>query len=67
MVDSGKISDDIVPKLMEPFFTTKKVGEGKGLGLSVSRSVAEYHRGALYLDRLSARTRFVLELPKAKG
>lgn len=67
VVDSGKIGDDIVPKLMEPFFTTKRIGEGKGLGLSVSRSVAEYHGGALYFDRLSARTRFVLELPKAKG
>lgn len=59
-------------RIMQPFFTTKGVGQGTGLGLSVSKSIAEKHSGRLYLDdRLNGLrdemvTRFVLELPIEK-
>ena len=46
--DSGPgISDADQAKLFDPFFTTKAVGEGTGLGLSVSRNIIELHGGAL--------------------
>jgi signal transduction histidine kinase len=34
-----------IPKLYEPFFTTKKVGQGTGLGLAVTYGVVKMHRG----------------------
>ena len=34
-----------VPKLYEPFFTTKKVGQGTGLGLAVTYGIVKMHRG----------------------
>ncbi len=65
ITDSG----DGIPKqhyeqIFRPFFTTKEVGQGPGLGLSVSRSIMENHGGTLILDEKSANTKFVLTLPK---
>lgn len=66
VTNSGeKIPDKIADKLFTPFFTTKEVGKGTGLGLSISKSLAEKHKGELRLDRNSPLTRFVLTLPKA--
>jgi two-component system sensor histidine kinase DctS len=65
VTNSGpKIPAHIREKLMQPFFTTKEVGMGTGLGLSLSKTIAEAHGGRLYLDLGAENTRFVLELPK---
>ena len=62
--DSGPgISAEIESKIMQPFFTTKKIGKGTGLGLSVSLGLAKSHGGDLYLNRNYDRTCFVLKLP----
>lgn len=37
-------------KLFDPFFTTKSVGEGSGLGLSISIGIMQYHNGSLKLE-----------------
>jgi PAS domain S-box-containing protein len=37
-------------KLFKPFFTTKPVGEGSGLGLAVSRSIVIMHRGSIAIS-----------------
>jgi signal transduction histidine kinase len=48
ITDNGPgISEDDLAKLFDPFFTTKPVGEGTGLGLSVSRNIMELHSGRL--------------------
>jgi two-component system NtrC family sensor kinase len=66
VMDSGKgIPGEVAERIMEPFFTTKDVGEGTGLGLSIAKGIAESHHGKLYLDRTSPHTKFVLEIPKA--
>jgi PAS domain S-box-containing protein len=54
-------------RIFEPFFTTKPVGEGTGLGLSVSYFIiTENHRGKMDVFTADGEgTRFVIRLPKA--
>ena len=52
-------------RVFEPFFTTKPVGEGTGLGLSVSLGIAEAHGGSLVLVPSDRGARFRLTLPAA--
>jgi C4-dicarboxylate-specific signal transduction histidine kinase len=64
VTDSGRgITLEHRAHIMEPFFTTKPVGKGIGLGLSISRSIALEHAGTLELDQESAHTCFRLKLP----
>lgn len=60
----SKIPKDIIPKIFNPFFTTKDVGKGTGLGLSISKSILERHEGNIELQTESENTCFVLKLPK---
>lgn len=65
VMDSGPgIPEQNLPKLFEPFFSTKRVQYGTGLGLSISRGIISRHQGRLEYDRQSERTRFVITLPK---
>jgi C4-dicarboxylate-specific signal transduction histidine kinase len=62
--DSGPgIAPEHRAHIMDPFFTTKPVGKGMGLGLSISRSIAIEHGGTLELDEESPHTCFRLKLP----
>lgn len=65
--DNGPgIPKNIRSRILEPFFTTKEVGKGLGLGLSISHSIIqEGHGGKLWLDETSERTRFVISLPSS--
>ncbi len=48
VADNGEgIRDEVADKIFEPFFTTKVVGEGTGLGLWISYSIARDHGGSL--------------------
>jgi two-component system, sporulation sensor kinase E len=64
ITDTGAgVSEDIADKLYNPFFTTKP--EGTGMGLSISRKIAESHGGRLYhRSAPGAGTSFFIELPR---
>lgn len=58
-----KISTSVASKIFQPFFTTKDVGKGTGLSLSISKGIARDHSGDLNLDEEQEFTTFVLTLP----
>lgn len=67
VIDSGSgIPEHLRPKLMQPFFSTKDVNKGVGLGLSLSQAIAKDHHGELRLDANHPNTCFVLDLPKVQ-
>jgi signal transduction histidine kinase len=64
--DGPGIPAELRDRVFEPFFTTKPVGQGTGLGLSLSHGIIERHGGRIWVDSdLDVGTRFVVELPVA--
>lgn len=58
------IPDDIQSKLYDPFFTTKGVGEGTGLGLDIVKKIIEKHNGTIELEsEVGIGTTFTVKLP----
>ena len=66
--DSGPgVPPEDEPKLFQPFFTTKPVGEGTGLGLSVSYGIIQSHGGRIgYRRAPGAGAIFYFDLPVAR-
>jgi signal transduction histidine kinase len=67
IADNGAgIPLDIQPHIFEPFYTTKDVGKGTGLGLYLSyRIVVGIHRGDITVSSKPGDTRFQVRLPLA--
>lgn len=64
--DGPLIPKDLREKIFEPFFraTETEVKRGTGIGLSISKSLAELHHGKLFVDEYSSKHNiFILELP----
>jgi signal transduction histidine kinase/ligand-binding sensor domain-containing protein len=64
--DSGKgMSDEVKEKIFDPFFTTKDVGEGVGLGMSISHGIIEKHGGQIkVISEVGSGSEFVIILLK---
>ncbi len=65
IADQGEgIAPENLPRLMDPFFTTKRKIGGTGLGLSVSSGIINEHHGTLeYKSKLGKGTTAILRLP----
>jgi len=65
--DNGPgIAREHLGRVFEPFFTTREVGQGLGLGLSISYGVIQRHGSTLVADSvLGEWTRFSFDLPRA--
>ena len=63
--DNGNgIPESLVNKIFQPFFTTKPVGQGTGLGLSLSYDIVKAHGGDLKVQtKEGAGTEFIILLP----
>ena len=69
--DNGTgIADEHLDKLFSPFFTTKQVGKGTGLGLAVTHGIVKMHRGQITVesnadpDEGPTETTFTIVLPR---
>jgi PAS domain S-box-containing protein len=64
-IDDGPgIRKEDLPKIFNPFFTTKEVGQGTGLGLSISHGIVARHRGKIHAESILGKgTEIVVELP----
>lgn len=69
VVDTGcGIGNDIITKIFDPFYTTKPVGEGVGLGLSVVQNALLRHNGFVTVEsKIDQGTAFKVYLPVASG
>jgi len=66
--DGSGMTSDALDRIFEPFYTTKGVGRGTGLGLSVSQAIARTHGGSLEAtSTVGEGTTFRLELPRSVG
>jgi len=65
VTDTGQgIPPELLPKIFDPYFTTKKIGEGSGLGLSTVHGIVKDHGGSIKVySELNRGTTFQIFLP----
>jgi signal transduction histidine kinase len=57
------IDAEALPRIFDPFYTTKAVGRGAGLGLSVCRGIVSAHGGRIVAENLPQAVAIVIDLP----
>jgi two-component system NtrC family sensor kinase len=62
--DGPGISDEVMAHVFEPFFTTRDVGKGTGLGLTVARDIVGAHGGDIVIESTAGQgTTVTITLP----
>ena len=67
--DNGKgMQPEVKEHIFDPFFTTKEVGQGMGLGLSISYGIIEKHNGNIdVISEPGKGTEFIISLPRTQS
>jgi signal transduction histidine kinase len=64
VIDNGRgMSEEVQRRALEPFFTTKPMGSGMGLGLDTALRIVRQHHGTLTFTCVPGETRFQVRLP----
>lgn len=67
-IDSGHgIPLEIEKRMFDPFYTTKPIGKGVGIGMSISKKIIEMHQGTIQVDRKSPNTKIDIVMPIKQG
>jgi len=62
--DSGKgIAEENIDQIYDPFFTTKGIGEGTGMGLEVVQRIIQQHNGSIDVKSNPGKTQFFITIP----
>ena len=66
--NAGGIPKDIIPKIFDPYFTTKHKSQGTGIGLYMCRTIIERNlHGKLYAQNTKNGAKFFIEIPSVKN
>ena len=69
VIDTGSgMPVEVMERMLEPFYTTKGIGKGTGLGLAAVHGIISAHRGAMMIESMPGEgTRFNIYLPTIEG
>jgi signal transduction histidine kinase len=69
VADDGQgIPERDLPRIFEPFFTSKEAGAGNGLGLMVAKGIVKDHGGDMTVESEQGKgTEFQIVLPRSNG
>ena len=68
IIDTGSgIPPEVLPNIFDPFYTTKPIGQGTGMGLDVVQKIMTHHRATIEVASQPGHTEFKIWLPVGEG